>query len=116
MFGVYWEISGTKGTIIMDGGRFNELKIAQFGEDKGNRGFKTLLAGSQVSKFATFFPFDFGGGGLGYFDVKVIEIHDLITGICEPDGCASDFTFGLQNMRFADAMKRSLLSRIWETV
>ncbi|RMC33200.1 Gfo/Idh/MocA family protein [Paracoccus alkanivorans] len=116
VFGIYWEISGTEGTIIMDGERFNELKVARFGDDKRDRGFKTLLAGSQVPQFAAFFPFDFGGGGLGYFDVKVIEVHDLIAGICGQNGCDPDFAFGLQNMRIADAMERSLQSRAWEIV
>lgn len=116
VFGVYWEISGTEGTIIMDGERFNELKVARFGDPKRDRGVKTLLAGSQVPQFAAFFPFDFAGGGLGYFDVKVIEVRDLITGICEADGCDPDFDFGLKNMRIIDAMERSLQSKTWENV
>ena len=116
VFGVYWEISGTEGTIIMDGERFNELKVARFGDPKRDRGFKTLLAGSQVPQFAAFFPFDFAGGGLGYFDVKVIEVRDLISGICEAEGCDPDFEFGLKNMRIIDAMERSLQSKTWEDV
>ena len=81
VFGVYWEVSGTQGTILMDGERFNELKIARFNDPKSDRGFKTLYAGSQVPQFSAFFGFDFAGGGLGYFDVKVIEVRDLIEGI-----------------------------------
>ncbi|MBC9245177.1 Gfo/Idh/MocA family oxidoreductase [Paracoccus sp. 11-3] len=116
VFGVYWEVSGTEGSIIMDGERFNELKVARFGDPKRDRGFKTLLAGSQVPQFAAFFPFDFAGGGLGYFDVKVIEVRDLIAGICEADRCDPDFDFGLKNMRIIDAMERSLESKTWEDV
>ncbi|OOY14489.1 Gfo/Idh/MocA family oxidoreductase [Thioclava sp. DLFJ4-1] len=116
VFGVYWEISGTEGTIIMDGERFNELKVARYGEEKRDRGFKTLLAGSQVPQFAAFFPFDFAGGGLGYFDVKVIEVRDLIEGIVSSVDCYPDFRFGLENERIIDAMERSLETRGWETV
>ena len=116
VFGVYWEVSGTKGTIIMDGERFNELKVARFDDPKRDRGFKTLLAGSQVPQFSAFFPFDFAGGGLGYFDVKVIEVRDLIAGILEADACDPDFDFGLRNMRIIDAMERSLQSNTWEDV
>lgn len=116
VFGIYWEIAGTKGTIIMDGERFNELKVSRYDEPKRDRGFKTLLAGSQVPQFAAFFPFDFAGGGLGYFDVKVIEVHDLITGIYGQGGCDPDFEFGLENMRVMDAMERSLATNTWETV
>ncbi|MFV0385789.1 Gfo/Idh/MocA family protein [Paracoccus sp. (in: a-proteobacteria)] len=116
VFGIYWEVSGTEGTIIMDGERFNELKVARFGDPKRDRGFKTLLTGSQIPQFAAFFPFDFAGGGLGYFDVKVIEVHDLISYICGAGPCDPDFAFGLRNMRIIDAMERSMLSRRWEDV
>jgi predicted dehydrogenase len=116
VFGVYWEVSGTKGTIIMDGERFNELKISRFDDPKPDRGFKTIYAGSQVPQFSAFFGFDFAGGGLGYFDVKVIEVRDLIDGIMTADDCFPNFQFGLANQRIMDAMERSLESRTWENV
>ncbi|MDI2091835.1 Gfo/Idh/MocA family protein [Commensalibacter oyaizuii] len=107
VFGIYWEISGTEGTIIMDGERFNELKIARYQDDKHDRGFKTLLAGSQIKQFNGFFGFDFAGGGLGYFDIKVIEIYDLIQGIMGGEDCFPDFNFGYENQQIIDAMERS---------
>lgn len=114
VFGIYWEVSGTEGTIIMDGERFNELKISRFTDPKPDRGFKTILAGSQVPQFGAFFGFDFAGGGLGYFDVKVIEVHDLIDGIVNSDDCFPNFEFGLRNEQIIDAMERSLKSHAWE--
>ncbi|MFT3847673.1 MAG: Gfo/Idh/MocA family oxidoreductase [Propionivibrio sp.] len=116
VFGVYWEVSGTEGTIIMDGERFNELKISRFTDPKPDRGFKTIYAGSQVPQFSAFFGFDFAGGGLGYFDVKVIEVHDLIAGIAGTQTCFPDFDFGLENERIIAAMERSLETRAWEAV
>ena len=116
VFGVYWEVSGTEGTILMDGERFNELKIARFNDPKPDRGFKTLYAGSQVPQFGAFFGFDFAGGGLGYFDVKVIEVRDLIEGVVGAGDCFPNFDFGLANERIIDAMERSLQSRSWEPV
>ena len=41
------------------------------GEEKRDRGFKTIYCGSQVPQYSAFFGFDFAGGGLGYFDMKV---------------------------------------------
>ena len=116
VFGVYWEVSGTEGTIIMDGERFNELKISRFNDPKPDRGFKTIYAGSQVPQFSAFFGFDFAGGGLGYFDVKVIEVHDLIAGIAGTQDCFPAFDFGLENERIIAAMERSLETRAWEKV
>lgn len=107
VFGIAWEISGTAGTLMMDGERFNELKIARYGDEKHDRGFKTLYAGSQVDAFSGFFGFDFAGGGLGYFDVKVIEIYDLISVLSGAQAPLADFCFGLENQRIIEAMVRS---------
>ncbi|GAK72825.1 Gfo/Idh/MocA family oxidoreductase [Agrobacterium rubi] len=116
VFGIYWEVSGTEGTILMDGERFNELKISRFNDPKPDRGFKTIYAGSQVSQFSAFFGFDFAGGGLGYFDVKVIEVRDLIEGIVNDDDCFPNFEFGLANERIIDAMELSLETKTWQTI
>jgi len=110
VFGIAWEVSGTEGTIMMDGERFNELKIARYSDAKHDRGFKTLLAGTQVEQFDGFFGFDFAGGGLGYFDVKVIEVRDLIYGLASDEGCFPDFDFGLENQQIIAAMEASVAS------
>ena len=107
VFGIAWEVSGTKGTIINDGERFNELQIFRFGEKKPDRGFKTIYAGSQVPQYGGFFGFDFAGGGLGYFDIKVIEVHDLVRGITSDSDCFPNFAFGLENEQVVDAIDRS---------
>ena len=116
VFGIQWEVSGTEGTILMDGERFNELKVSRLSDAKADRGFKTLLVGSQVPQFRAFLPFDYGGGGLGYFDVKVIEVHDLVAGIAGSDGCFPDFAFGLSNQRIVAAIGESARTGAWVTV
>lgn len=115
VLGIQWEVSGTEGTIINDGERFNELKVARLSDAKPDRGFKTLLVGSQIPQFRAFLPFDYGGGGLGYFDVKVIEVHDLIEGIFGK-GCYPDFAFGLANQRIAAAIEDSARTGRWTRV
>ena len=113
VLGIAWEVSGTEGTIMNDGERFNELLVARLAEAGPDRGFKTLLAGSQVPQYKAFFGFDHGGGGLGYFDVKVIEIHDLITGLAGPEGCFPDFAFGVENQRVIAAIEASVERGGW---
>nr|WP_314420872.1 Gfo/Idh/MocA family oxidoreductase [uncultured Erwinia sp.] len=116
IFGVYWEVSGTEGTLYMDGERFNELQVFRFNDDKRDRGFKTLYAGSQIPSYSAFFGFDFGGGGLGYFDVKVLEVHDLVQGICRDDDCYPNFAFGWENQRILQAIEDSMDQRRWVNV
>ncbi len=53
-------------------------------------------------------------GGFGYFDVKVVEVHDLIHAVCAGDDCFPNF--GLANQRIIDAIERSIESRSWEVV
>src|SRR5208337_3524236 len=89
--------SGTEGTIVNNGERFNELQVFRMREAKRDRGFTTIYCGSQVPQYSAFFGFDFAGGGLGYFDIKVFEVHDLVQGIGRNEGCFPDFEFGARN-------------------
>jgi predicted dehydrogenase len=112
VFGIFWEISGTEGTIYNSGERFNELQVFRMGEEKRDRGFKTIYCGSQVPQYSAFFGFDFAGGGLGYFDMKVFEVHDLVQGIAA-GGCFPDFAFGARNQEILEAMDQSTRSGTW---
>jgi len=112
VFGVFWEISGTEGTIVNNGERFNELQVFRMREEKRDRGFTTIYCGSQVPQYSAFFGFDFAGGGLGYFDMKVFEVHDLVQGIGGA-GCFPDFAFGARNQEILEAMDKSTRSGVW---
>jgi predicted dehydrogenase len=113
VFGVFWEISGTEGTIVNNGERFNELQVFRMSAAKRDRGFTTIYCGSQVPQYAAFFGFDFAGGGLGYFDIKVFEVHDLIQGIGRGEGCFPDFEFGARNQEILEAIDQSTRSEAW---
>jgi len=113
VFGMFWEISGTEGTIYNSGERFNELQVFRMGEEKRARGFKTIYCGSQVPQYSGFFGFDFAGGGLGYFDVRVIEVYELVNGIEGHSGCFPDFAFGARNQEILEAMDESTRSGSW---
>jgi predicted dehydrogenase len=113
VFGVFWEISGTEGTIVNNGERFNELQVFRMREAKRDRGFTTIYCGSQVPQYSAFFGFDFAGGGLGYFDMKVFEVHDLAQGIGRDEACFPDFAFGARNQEILEAIDQSSRSGTW---
>jgi predicted dehydrogenase len=69
--------------------------------------------GSQVPQYAALFGFDFAGGGLGYFDIKVFEVHDLIQGIGRGEKCFPDFEFGARNQEILEAIDQSSRSGAW---
>jgi hypothetical protein len=63
---------------VNNGERFIELQVFRMREAKRDRVFTTIYCGSQVPQYSAFFGFDFAGGGLGYFDMKVFKLHDLV--------------------------------------
>jgi predicted dehydrogenase len=113
VFGVFWEVCGTEGTLVNNGERFNELQVFRMSEAKRNRGFTTIYCGSQVPQYSAFFGFDFAGGGLGYFDMKVFEVHDLVQAIGRDEQCFPDFEFGARNQEILEAIDRSSQSGSW---
>ena len=47
IFGVFWEVSGTEGTLYMDGERFNELQVYRFNDDKHDRALRRCMPGAR---------------------------------------------------------------------
>ena len=109
-----WEISGTEGTLAFNGERMNELQLYQRASAPESQGFRIIPAGPGIPQWHGFF--DLGGGGLGYWDLKVIEVHDVITGITGASDCFPDFEFGWKVSAVIDAMLLSAEERRWVRV
>lgn len=108
VFGINWEIQGTDGSMFVENERANELHVFRMNEPHDDRGFKTILAGSQVEGFKQgFFGFDYGGGGIGYFDVKVLEVRGMLLSLERADDWFCDFGFGLKNQEVVDSIRAS---------
>ncbi|MEQ1768213.1 MAG: Gfo/Idh/MocA family oxidoreductase [Devosia sp.] len=108
VFGINWEIQGTEGGLYVENERANELHVFRMNDPHDERGFKTILCGSQVDGFKQgFFGFDYGGGGIGYFDVKVLEIRGMLKALKNSDEWFCDFAFGRDNQAVVDAIGAS---------
>ncbi len=112
--GLRWELHGTEGTICFDQERLNELLLFTRGDDLAMAGFRTLLTGPQHPPYAAFLPN--GGHSLGYMDVKICELHDLLSAIETGKPVWPDFQAGLKIEKVMDAVDRSALSGKWEDV
>ena len=66
-----------RGTIIYDQERLNELKLFTRQDNPATDGFRTILTGPLHEPYAAFLPN--GGHSLGYMDVKICELHDLLS-------------------------------------
>jgi len=105
------EVHGTRGTLLFDQERMNELKFYNGGDAAGRRGFRTILAGPEHADYAAFCPAP--GHGLGINDLKVIEIRNLIRGIRSGGVASPDFAEGLRVQQVMTAMELAARERSW---
>ena len=112
--GLRWEIHGTEGTILYDQERLNELKLFTRQDDPATDGFRTILTGPLHEPYAAFLPN--GGHSLGYMDVKICELHELLGAIEQGTAVWPSFADGLVIEKVMDAVDRSAQSGAWAEV
>lgn len=108
------QIYGSRGTILYDQERMNELQIYTTKDEKYSQGFKTILAGPEHNPYEHFIPAP--GHGLGFNELKVIECHELLKAINGEASDVLDFQTGLYIERTVHAMARSAEAGSWITV
>jgi predicted dehydrogenase len=112
--GLAVEVHGTRGTLLFDQERMNELKFYSTSDAAGRRGFRTILAGPEHPDYAAFCPAP--GHGLGINDLKVIEIRNLIRALRSGTAAYPDFTEGLRVQQVMTAMELAARDRSWVDV
>lgn len=105
------QIFGSKGSIVFDQERMNELQLYVAGDRAGEQGFKTILAAPQHAPYDRFIPAP--GHGLGFNDLKTIECHELLNAIGGKPARVIDFSAGLDIERAVHAMARSHQQQGW---
>lgn len=88
-----FEVHGTKGMVVFDQERMNELQLYVNEGDRATQGFRTILTGPAHPPYGAFCPAP--GHQLGFNELKVIECAALLRAIA---GEAAD-------MDFAEALK-----------
>jgi predicted dehydrogenase len=109
-----FEITGSKGTLAFDQERMNELRLFRFGDAPSRDGFKTILTGPAHPPYNQFCPAP--GHGLGFNDLKIIEVTHLIDGITSGTPLDPDFRSAWQIAEVVDAAIRSDVSGQWTNV
>ena len=107
---IAWELHGTHGQLTFDQERLNELELFRAGEG-ATQGFKTILSGPDHPPFGDFMPGV--GHQLGFNDLKVIELRDLLTGIRAGTPPLMDFARACRIEELIHAMSDSARSGIW---
>ena len=112
--GLRWEVHGTKGTICYDQERLNEIQLFTRQDDPATDGFRTILTGPLHPPYQAFLPN--GGHSLGYMDVKICELYELLQAIEHGGTVWPDFKAALIIEKVMDAVDKSALSGQWMEV
>lgn len=105
------QIFGSKGTIVFDQERMNELQLYVSTGKSTEQGFRTILSAPQHAPYDRFIPAP--GHGLGFNDLKIIECHELLTRIAGEPARVIDFDTGLGIERTVHAMAQSHREQRW---
>lgn len=115
--GLAFELFGTRGSLVYDQERMNELEWYTNDDAPGRRGFRRILAGPEHPDYQHFCPAP--GHGLGINDLKVIEARNLLAAIAASEGSGRavradpDFHEGARVQEVVDAIERSHAESSW---
>ncbi|MFC3051942.1 Gfo/Idh/MocA family protein [Kordiimonas pumila] len=112
--GLGFEIVGTKASLEFDQERMNELRLYETSSPNGRKGFKTILVDSNCPDFKAFCPAP--GHGLGYNDLKIIEVNRLMKAIAEGAAVPVDIYQGRNIEMVIDTCVLSASERAWKDV
>jgi predicted dehydrogenase len=111
---IYVQIFGSRGTILYDQERMNELQLYTSDEDPRMQGFRTILTAPHHPPYDKFIPAP--GHGLGFTELKIIECRQLIARLDGEPSTIIDFEDGIRIERTVDAIARSAHSGKWVEV
>ena len=94
--------------------RMNELQLYLPGDDDLRDGYIRLVGGDQYPFHGNFKSGE--GSGLGYEDMKVIEVYHFLKSVAQDTQAAPGFSEALAVAEVHAAMIRSWTSGAWEEV
>ena len=107
-----FEVTGTKGAIAFTQERMNELLLYSGSGHKA--GYQRIEAGPAHPPYGRFCPAP--GHQLGFNDLKVIEVAQLVEAHAAHGSCMPDFREAFEVQKTAEAIQSSAQSREWVSV
>lgn len=107
-----WEITGTHGALAFSQERMNELLL--WSNKPGRSGYTKIEAGPAHPPYGAFCPAP--GHHLGFNDLKVIEVAELLDAHAGISACLPDFREAYEVQRTIEAMQLSNKERQWTLV
>ena len=106
-----FEITGTRGAIAFTQERMNELHVYSKASAEGRHGFIRIEAGPEHPPYGNFCPA--GGHQLGFNELKVIEVAELLDALAGGPPAHPDFGEGFEVQRTVEAVRLSAEQRTW---
>jgi predicted dehydrogenase len=112
--GLRVEVHGSKGMIWLDNERMNELNLYIADGPPQQRGFRRILSGPMHGDYAQLCPAP--GHGLGFNELKVIELAEVLRAIAGKPARAVSFAEGLKIEKVIHAFVASAKAERWVTI
>jgi predicted dehydrogenase len=112
--GLKVEVHGSKGMIWLDNERMNELNLYIADGPPQQRGFRRILSGPMHGDYAQLCPAP--GHGLGFNELKVIELAELLKSIAGKRSRAVSFAEGLKIEQVIHAFATAAKAERWVTI
>ena len=109
-----FEVTGTRGALAFNQERMNELHLYPAGGATGRQGFIRIEAGPEHPPYGNLCPA--GGHQLGYNELKIIEVAELLDALAGGPPACPDFAEAFEVQRTVDAVKLSAGDRRWVEV
>lgn len=97
-----FELTCEKGAIAFDGERANELRVYRHGDPAGSQGFRTIRIDGGHPDYGAFIPAP--AHGLGFNDLKTIELHAFLLAIAEGRNLDPDLDEACRIARVCEAI------------
>jgi len=109
-----FEINGSKGSIVFNLERLNELQYYSVDDPDYSSGFRTILATDPLHPYAAnWWP---AGHIIGYGEAFVNMVADLFNSISKGENPSPNFYDGIKCQEVLDAVDRSILEKKWVEV
>ena len=109
-----FEVHGSKGSLVFNYERRDELQFFSADDPADRRGFRTIYTGPAHPYGEGLWPIP--ALGIGYGETKIIECYDLFKAIAEEKSVSPDFREGYLTERIADAVQTSSQQQAWVTL
>jgi predicted dehydrogenase len=106
-----WEVNGSKGSVVFNLERMNELEYYNEEDPDGLKGFRVIQATEGSHPYAGhYWPV---AHIIGYEHTFINLLADAFTNLAEGKPISPDFTDGYENQRVLDAVERSSETKSW---